>query len=255
MQTLSIETRAPAGIVLAVVLAASGSVEAQEARTPEKPGATRSVARSPFFKARWVDFWGDRNVKTKSEAKPNPNAPEESIWAEPVPLPDGRYAVRLPRKEVLQFLENPTLATGRMYVAWQSEKMKRMKAATSILRQLRLEAAAQRSGADKTDKKESSPLAAPFPSPRREILFFKRDDCPFCHDQEQVLRTLEVVLPSFKVRRLDLEQEPELTKAYGVTAVPTLVVPRATGGTTILRGFMPAENLIQVIQEGNRGKK
>jgi len=92
-----------------------------------------------FFTDKAVDFWRDGSTGPKTAAGPEKSI-SESIWAEPIRLPDGRYTTYLPPQPVLQFLENPTRETGLKYLAWQSERMEKMRKAAAILSSLQQKA-------------------------------------------------------------------------------------------------------------------
>ena len=73
----------------------------------------------------------------------------ESIWAEPIKLPDGRYSLYVPPGPVLEFLENPTKKTARAYLAWQEERTRKMKKAIRLLEVVKRKLAAEREAARK----------------------------------------------------------------------------------------------------------
>ncbi len=90
--------------------------------------------RPQFFTRKAVDFWGDG-----SPARTGPAAPSESIWAEPIRLPDGRTTTYVPPRPVLEFLENPTRENARKYLDWQAERMEKMRKAAALLAELQRE--------------------------------------------------------------------------------------------------------------------
>lgn len=93
-----------------------------------------------FFTDKAVDFWRDGSAGSKA-ATASEKGITESIWAEPIRLPDGRYTTYLPPRPVLQFLEEPTRENGLKYLAWQSERMEKMRKAAAILSSLNQKAA------------------------------------------------------------------------------------------------------------------
>jgi hypothetical protein len=93
-----------------------------------------ALAKPRFFDQKAVDFWGNG-----SPARTGPAAPSESIWAEPIRLPDGRTTTYLPPRPVLEFLENPTRENARKYLDWQAERMERMRKAAALLAELQRE--------------------------------------------------------------------------------------------------------------------
>lgn len=131
-----------------------------------------------FFEGRDVDFW--------KRKRPLP-APEP-LWtdsAAPVP--------------VRRLLETPSRETAEAYVAWQKERLARLRSAMEAV-----EALAPRT---------------------RGILYFGREGCGWCERQEKELEGLDVVR---------VPEGSPLWARHGVTVTPTLVV----GGRTF-RGFTP----------------
>lgn len=92
-------------------------------------------ARQGFFDRKAVDFWGDGGSPRTSLLQPAPT-PTESIWAEPIRLPDGRYATYVPPRAVLEFLENPSRENARKYLDWQAARMERIRKAAALLSEL-----------------------------------------------------------------------------------------------------------------------
>jgi len=98
-------------------------------------------AKQGFFSQKTVSFWRD-----ESPARPTrPNAPTgpESIWAEPMRLPDGRFSTYVPPRPVLEFLENPTRENAQKYMDWQSERMEKIRKAAAMLSELQREKSAK----------------------------------------------------------------------------------------------------------------
>ena len=95
-------------------------------------------ARQGFFNQEVVDFWRDgspaRTVTANSGA-----IVSESIWAEPIRLPDGRTTTYVPPRPVLAFLENPTRENAQKYLAWQSERMDKLRKAAEMLSEVKRE--------------------------------------------------------------------------------------------------------------------
>jgi hypothetical protein len=128
-----------------------------------------------WFERREVDFWGTRRA-----------APAAELWADsPAPAP------------VKRLLETPTVGTARAYLAWQKERMDRLRAAMAAVEAARAE-----------------------PGP---ILYFARPGCPWCVLQERELEGLPVVR---------VPEGSPLWREHGVDAVPTLVA-----GGRVFRGF------------------
>lgn len=58
--------------------------------------------------------------------------------------------------------------------------------------------------------------------PKVILLAFQASWCGPCHQMEPVLRSLES--EGFKVKRIDVDENPKLAAKYGVQALPTFVV-------------------------------
>ena len=112
----------------------------------QDPNANRA-----FFAQHRVDFWKDGSA----EPKPPPTM-NESIWAEPVRLPDGRFTTYVPPRPVLEFLERPTRENGAKYLEWQSERMEKMRKAASILAEM------QRNSVEKPRIPDGAPLSITY---------------------------------------------------------------------------------------------
>lgn len=211
------------------------------------------VRTSAFFRASRVDFWGDA---AEAKSPPTPGRPEESIWAEPVRLPDGRFTVYVPPPAVLRFVEHPTRETGEQYLAWQKERMEKLRAALEILAALQ----AQRPKGDGVEGPPPTPPSGRRPgSPGRsslplvgEILYFKKEGCPACREQDLALAEFARSNPGVKIRTLAPSEMPELWKEYGVTAVPAIVLTTASGRKTLFRGFTAKKDLIRAFHEPSR---
>ncbi len=146
-----------------------------------------------FFENRDIDYWG----------KGRPEAPEgagEDLWADSsAPAP------------VKRLLAAPTRANAEAYLAWQSARLERLRAAVVAVEEAR--------------------GAAGGP-----ILYFSRPGCGYCALQDAELRGLPV------------ERVPEgspLWRFYGVTATPTLVVRGR-----LFRGFTPRESILRELGRG-----
>lgn len=214
-------------------------------------GQATSGPPSPrvFFHDAEVDFWGDRKKPPSRSTGADGTSPTESIWAEPIKLPDGRTTIYVPPRAVLGFLENPTRESATAYLAWQEERMKKLKAAMELLREIK----AERAGPE-TPPEAAAAGGAPMPPPVNagEILYFKKQGCPWCLEEDKAIAELLRAQPHLKVRTIALEEAPELARAYDVRVVPTLVVPARGGRSIVLRGYVPAPQLARVIEEVNR---
>jgi hypothetical protein len=212
---------------------------------PSEKGERPAPKPSGFFRNDAVDFWGDKAAQAKRKAEQEKPPVQESIWAEPTKLADGRTSLYVPPKAVLQFLDDPSKETAKEYVAWQEERMKRLKAAMEILRDLQAE----------REAKASPPVEAPPAPATGEILYFKKHGCPWCAQEDEVLAPLLRARPAVRIRTVLIEESPDLAQAYGVTVVPTLILPGKSGKSLALRGFMTEPQILSALQEVNRESK
>ena len=138
------------------------------------------LAGPGFFERREVDFWG----RTRAVGPASP----ADLWADSTaPAP------------VKRLLETPTREAAEAYVAWQTERLVRLRAAMQAVESL----------APKADA----------------ILYFAREGCGWCARQEAELEGLPIVR---------VPEGSPLWERHGVTVTPTLVV-----GTRVFRGFTP----------------
>jgi hypothetical protein len=221
------------------------------ARAQEKP-ADPAPPTGGFFRDKRVSFWGDvpleRAVSSREEKT-------ESLWAEPIRLPDGRMTIYVPPKQVLAFLETPSEESGKAYLAWQKERMEKLARASEILARLsgRLAQEAKLPVSPLPDppaeKKDSAPAtltaAALSAKGADQLLYFKREGCPHCKHEDPEIAALLAERPGLKVKVLMPGDEPELWKAYGVEVVPTMIVIRADGKKMGARGYTPKATLIR----------
>ena len=142
---------------------------------------------SRFFERREVDFWNARRRAAE---------PAGELWADSAaPAP------------VRRLLEAPTAQNARAYLAWQEERMNRLRAAMAAV---------------------DSARATPAPA---AILYFAREGCRWCALQEEELQGLAVVR---------VPPGSPLWAEHGVTVTPTLVV-----GGKVLRGYTPRAALLK----------
>ena len=257
MQITSIAGITPAMAILLATLVLQPDV----ARAQNAPAVDQRSPSSVFFKATYVDFFGDRARAVKKRASSEKTTPKESIWAEPIRGADGKMSVHVPPAAVLQFIENPTMETGRQYLNWQKEKMEKIAAGVEILRKLkeqdeRGKASASASAsvpppAQAPVKQPLPPLTRPPASAAGELLYFKRPNCPYCQKQDKVLTALKQTNPDVRMRTLNPGEAPELWEGYGVKIVPTIIVRAPGGKQWILRGFMTQEQVIQAFQSSS----
>lgn len=143
-----------------------------------------------FFAGREVDFWGARRPAEARSA--------EALW------PDANAPAPVKR-----LLEAPTPEAARGYLAWQRERLRRLRAAAEAV--------------DAARRGEGGAPAA--------VLYFAREGCRWCEKQEAELEGLPVI------------RVPAGSAAWaqhGVTATPTMVV-----GERVFRGFTPRAALLE----------
>ncbi|NHI83623.1 MAG: hypothetical protein EAX81_04915 [Candidatus Thorarchaeota archaeon] len=80
--------------------------------------------------------------------------------------------------------------------------------------------------ADEVERKDALDEEESEGDDKVEIVMFKSDTCAFCPRAEEVLRdTVEGFAPGvFKLRFIDVKKEPEAAEAYGVFALPTIMI-------------------------------
>ena len=119
-------------VTLASILLAPSVVQARQ----------DAQARQGFFNQKAVDFWRDGSP-ARTAAPETGATVTESIWAEPIRLPDGRMTTHVPPRRVLEFLENPTRENAQKYLEWQSERMEKIRKAAAMLSELQREKSAK----------------------------------------------------------------------------------------------------------------
>lgn len=139
-------------------------------------------------------FFGRREVNFWNAKRPAPASAPETLFPEAGKLPDPVRAL----------LEKPTVENAEAYLAWQKDRARRLAAALAALQKA----------------KEEPP----------EILLFTRDDCPYCAEQEKILRGIDA-----RIARVRPGEKPELWSRHRVEAVPTVVVRGK-----VFRGLTPA---------------
>lgn len=141
---------------------------------------------SRFFERRDVDFWNARRRAAE---------PAAELWSDSAAPPP-----------VKRLLEAPTAQNARAYLAWQEERMSRLRAAIAAVDAAR-------------------GTAAPT------VLYFAREGCRWCALQEEELQGLPVAR---------VPAGSPLWAQHGVTVTPTLVV-----GGKVLKGFTPRASLLR----------
>ena len=241
----------PVPLVLAILFAGMSPIAVAQEATTKPAGVDR------FFAKNDVDFWGDKAAK-RLASNTSTSADAASIWAEPIVGPDGRVSVYVPPKEVLAFLQNPTKEGAKAYLAWQSERARKLKAAIEALRDARVE------GKPRVDERQA-PADPPVssartdhpsvaaPATRGEILYFKKGDCGYCEKEDRALA--ELARGSSGVKILEVPADDPRWTEYGVMATPSLVVTGAEGRRVLVRGYATVDQLKQLLNEVNRDRK
>ncbi len=168
-----------------------------------------------------VDLWGKTQAARSSGA-----------WGEALRLPDGTVAFRELPQELVRVLESPTRENVRAYLEWRLERTRKILRAAERVREYR-EAAA----------------------PAFRLTYFRREGCPPCRAQEEVLGGWLAEHPEVSLETLDFGKSPERWRAEGVRGTPTLVLRHLeTGRSVKLEGFAPRAALEGALFESRRGK-
>jgi hypothetical protein len=231
------------------------------ARAQEKASESPPPKGGFFGQKVRVAFWKDDPAASPSNAI---TGQVESLWAEPIRLPDGRMTTYVPPRQVLAFLENPTDESGQAYIAWQKERMAKIARASEILARLSEKQKADAAGAEKKPAPPADPGSLPEPAAGvkaggepsskpalsavgEEILYFKSDGCPHCRHEDDEITALKAERPGLKIKVLTPGEEENLWKAFGVEVVPTIIVTRADGKKTVARGYTPKATLLAAL--------
>ncbi len=223
-----------------------------------------AAGASRFFRGKRVAFWSDGKTEPPKSAQPPLGG--ETIWAEPIRMPDGRISVYVPPKPVLDFLDSPSEESGRAYLAWQKARMEKIARASEILGRLVEETRplekkkaeppctaesppAADAGAEKAPPAGALKVPPALLSGAPEILYFKMDDCPHCRREDAVLLELVKERPDVKVRVFTPDMEEALWEALEIKVVPTLVVRGGDGRLQVSRGYTSKEVLLLKLGE------
>jgi hypothetical protein len=169
-----------------------------------------------YFDRGTIDFWGDRKPREKTTSR--------DLWRESIVGPDGRIQTYHPPPEVVEFLEAPTKENGEKYLAWQQERMERIRKAMQILAEIQ------------------NPVREPT------LYYFTKKGCRFCLEQDRVLNSIS--LRQVKVEKV--EEVSPLWGRYGVKVTPTLVLAQPGHEPRIMEGFTPSPLLEQELRHVGR---
>jgi len=170
---------------------------------------------SRFFGERSVDFWGTRKQGSR---------PKESLWTEPILGPDGRWQVYTPPREVVDFLESPSRQSGERYLAWQRERMSRLRRAVEVLKEIQT-------------------------TPQGTVLYyFSKPGCPYCVEQDRVLAVADLS----RVPLIRVEPNSPLWTRYAVRVTPTLVLHRPGKAPRVMEGRVSLTTLEREVHRVDR---
>ena len=168
-----------------------------------------------FFGDRGVDFWGTRKQVSRRK---------DSLWTEPILGPDGRWQVYTPPREVVDFLESPNRETGERYLAWQRERMSRLRTAVEVLKEIQTE------------------------PPSSVLYYFSKPGCPYCVEQDRVLAAAELS----RVPLIRVEPNSPLWTRYAVRVTPTLVLHRPGNAPRVMEGWVSRSALEREVHRVDR---
>jgi hypothetical protein len=242
----------------------------QEAEKASKSEERTSLTAIQFFE-KPVDFWGtgrpkpeQATAKTSSEG-----SLRETIWAEPTRLPDGRYAIYVPPKPVLDFLEDPTPDNLKGYLAWKKERAEKLRRALHLLEEHRANAVPTTKAVfagtpTKVDSQDTRGLTSRGASPSSQdpadlpraksaapnderflVTYFHKKGCPHCDTQDAVLAEWMKRHPEGKLRVLEFGESPELWTSLGIVGTPALLLSDAEGKRSILLQGLAQESRLE----------
>ncbi|MBN4071793.1 TlpA family protein disulfide reductase [bacterium AH-315-F18] len=214
-----------------------------------------------------------KETKSKQGSHDDPTV-QESIWAEPTRLPDGRWVTYLPPRPVLLHLSNPTRETARAYLKWQQERLSAIAKATDLIQEVANESIkpdvlpAKPSDAPKADQTENQKrVPLPGEKARFQLLYFFAPDCPHCERQEPLIEALGRSYPQLTIKGIAMAKDVAsltryvekrrvsgasyplflssgLAQAFGVTATPTCIfIDTQRHSATRLDAFANTESL------------
>ena len=137
-------SRGSLGMIFSLLSMTAVTVSAQERQAEDRP-----AEGSRRFFDREIDFWrtGALRRQRSGRAARSKGDIRETIWAEPVRMPDGRYSVYVPPLPVLEFLEDPTRENLLGYLRWKRERAEKLGRALKLLQEYRRQVAGRRSDA------------------------------------------------------------------------------------------------------------
>ena len=209
----------------------------------------------PVLAAGAVDYWGER--KQTPMVKKSRSSPDVTVWAEPIRMPDGRFAVYVPPPQVLRFLDDPTPETARGYLEWQKERITKLHRAMEVLEATGTEDKAKDGTgppvANAGESSNGSPSVkatsseSKLKAPLTEITYFRRDGCVFCDRQDPILEAVRSKRPDVAFRRVMPGKSLELWAKYAISVTPTLVIGPVGKPPVVLRGLASQEAILKAI--------
>lgn len=209
----------------------------------------------PVLAAGAVDFWGagERAPKVR-KGRPSPDI---TVWAEPIRMPDGRFAVYVPAPQVLRFLDDPTPESARGYLEWQKERITKLRRAMEVLEATAAEDEAKDGTGPPMPNAGESPQGslpvkatsseAKHKAPLTEFTYFRRDGCIYCDRQDPILEAVRSKRPDVAIRKVMPGESPELWAKYAVNVTPTLVIEPTGKPPVVLRGLASQEAILKAI--------
>lgn len=85
----------------------------------------------------------------------------------------------------------------------------------------------------------------------KDLLVFGAEWCPSCLQLKAAIEKDPALVDGFEVSIIDIDQEPELAKTYGVKTVPVLIVLHPDGTMRRKVGFRNAAELKAWLQKQN----
>ena len=222
----------------------------------QTPDSKDQPSDKPVLAAGAVDYWGAG--KRAPMARKGRPSPDMTVWAEPIRMPDGRFAVYVPAPQVLRFLDDPTPETARGYLEWQKDRLAKLRRAMEVLEATAAEDEAKEGTPPPTPKPGEVPKDSPsvkatssvtkLRSTSTEITYFRRDGCVYCDRQDPILEAVRSKRPDIVHQKVTPTESPELWAKYAVTVTPTVVVGIPGKPPVVLRGLASEEAILKAIQ-------
>jgi glutaredoxin len=220
---MNLKTQAGALLLALTLIGSEGDAQENGAS-----GESARVVGGPRHFDRPIDFWRTgATLETAKDARPSARDPgiprvqvRENVWSQPIRMPDGSWTIYVPPPAVLDFLENPTKDTAKVYLAWKTEQSDKLKRAFVLLAEAKGE-----SGAQPAPLKDQNLNAPQNEAPSAfQITYFHQKACPHCASQDVILTKWLAQHPEATMDLVEGGERPELWKAHHVRGTPTLVL-------------------------------